>query len=263
MRSNSNRKAITRTEDRGGRKRRVRSRQQSFEFKSWGGARRGAGRKPKGERPGMPHRVRAAHPSSVPVQVTTRLREGLGSLRRQGELELIRQALAQSARRGDFRVVHHSVQSNHLHLIVEAEDRTALSLGMRGLLVRIARALNRLWMRRGSVFADRFHERALRTPREVRQSLVYVLQNARKHGLGYRGADPYSSGERFDGWEDADALAPSREEEVRNRVPTAAWREALERSVSAARTWLLAIGWKRCGLIHTRESPRPAVHALR
>ncbi len=78
--------------------------------------------------------------------------------------------------------------------------------------MRIARALNRLWQRRGPVFSDRFHERALRSPREVRNSLVYVLQDARKHGIGFRGPDPFSSGEAFDGWAD---LQDVREQEKR------------------------------------------------
>jgi len=240
----------------------ARARQQAFEFKSWGGVRRGAGRKPKGERSGMSHRARPAHAASAPVQVTTRLLTGLGSLRHPEELALIRRALARSREPGTFQVVHHSVQSNHLHLIVEAQDRVALSLGMRGLLVRIARALNRLWSRRGCVFADRFHERELRTPREVRHSLVYVLQNARKHGVGFRGPDPYSSGDRFDGWVNAAELERAASPSGREpRVP-AGWRELLEQSVGAARTWLLLVGWKRYGLIHTRESPRPAVNRV-
>jgi len=238
-------------------------RQQAFEFKSWGGARRGAGRKPKGERSGMSHRSRPTHAASAPVQITTRLHAGLGSLRRPEELALIRRALARSRAEGTFQVVHHSVQSNHLHLIVEAQDRVALSLGMRGLLVRIARALNRLWRRRGSVFADRFHERELRTPREVRHSLVYVLQNARKHGIGFRGPDPYSSGDRFDGWLNACELERAPLASGREAGTRAAWRELLERSVGAARTWLLSAGWKRCGLIRTGESPRPAVSRVR
>jgi len=240
-----------------------RTRQKSFEFKSWGGARRGAGRKPKGGRAGLPHRARSAHDANLPVQITTRLQAGLGTLRRPDELALIRRALERSRERGTFRVVHHSVQSNHLHLIVEAHDRQALSLGMRGLLVRIARALNRLWRRQGSVFADRFHERALRTPREVRQSLVYVLQNARKHGIGFRGPDPYSSGDRFDGWANAGEFEAGSATAGPEAGKRSAWGELLERSVAAARTWLLSIGWKRWGLIHTRESPRPAISRVR
>src|SRR6185503_6201950 len=103
---------------------------------------------------------------------------------------------------------------------------------------RIARALNKLWKRSGRVFADRYHARTLETPREVRNALVYVLQNARKHGSwSARRADPYSSGASFDGWKPVDdEVAVSR-----------------RRSLPRARTWLLAIGWRRNGLLDARE----------
>jgi putative transposase len=129
-----------------------------------------------------------------------------------------------------------SLQSNHIHLIVEAGDRLALSRGMQGLLVRVARALNRIWKRRGSVFSDRFHARALRTPREVRSALLYVLQNARHHGLRLLGVDPYSSGPWFEGWRASRA--------VPNGNP-----------LVPARTWLLRTGWLRHGRIGFEECP--------
>ncbi|MEO6597596.1 MAG: hypothetical protein ABIP94_22865 [Planctomycetota bacterium] len=72
---------------------------------------------------------------------------------------------------------HYAVLNDHLHLVVEATGRTTVSRGVQGLLVRIARALNRLWQRRGRVFADRYHDHTLRSPREVRNALRYVLGN--------------------------------------------------------------------------------------
>ena len=105
---------------------------------------------------------------------------------------------------------------------------------MQGLLVRVARALNRLWARQGSVFSDRYHARQLRTPREVRAALVYVLLNARHHGLRILGIDPHSSGRWFEGW--------SRKLVVAARSPGA-----------TAQTWLLRVGWRRHGLIGLDE----------
>ena len=131
-----------------------------------------------------------------------------------------------------------SLQSNHVHLIAEAEDARALSRGMQGLLVRMARALNALWERSGSVFSDRFHSRALRTPKEVRAALVYVIQNARRHGVRAGAIDPFSSGTWFDGWKERFAV-----------------RGVLPAIVAAARTWLLCEGWRRRGLISVAESP--------
>lgn len=143
---------------------------------------------------------------------------------------------------GRARVVHYSVLRNHIHLLVEAVDREALSRGIQGLATRLARALNRLTERSGPAFADRYHARILKTPREVRLALAYVLNNARRHGL-VRGrtrrdwVDPYSSGGAFDGWRDK-VLAPPF------AIP-----------VSRARTWLLARGWRRYGLLDPRAVP--------
>jgi hypothetical protein len=214
-------------------------RQREFGFVNWGGKRRGAGRKPKGERAGVSHARRARLAARFPVLVTLRLCAGLPNLRFDDSHAVVKQALASGSREG-FRVVHYSVQSNHVHLLVESRDERALARGMIGLGVRIARGLNRLWRRAGQVFADRYHAVLLRTPRAVRCALVYVLQNARKHGAWVaRRPDVYSSGEWFDGWR------------------ATGWNLAqtsfsfLER----ARTWLLAVGWRRHGLIGVLEAP--------
>jgi putative transposase len=73
------------------------------------------------------------------------------------------------------------VQHDHLHLLVEASSKRELSAGMRSVVIRIARYVNALLGRRGRYWADRWHGRGLRSPREVRNALVYVLANFRKH----------------------------------------------------------------------------------
>ena len=140
-----------------------------------------------------------------------------------------------------FRVVHFSVQSNHVHLIVEGTDKRALSSGLAGLSIRLARTVNRVLGRRGRVWGDRYHARAMRTPRDVRGALVYVLTNWRKHQPRARGLDPCSSARWFDGWK---ALQ-------RDLAP---WGE--EPPVARARTWLARFGWRRRGLVAVNEQPR-------
>jgi REP element-mobilizing transposase RayT len=84
-----------------------------------------------------------------------RVRRGLPSLRAHALFGRVRRALAQGRERFGFRLVHFSVQRDHLHLLVEAGDRRALSRGVQGLSVRIARAANGELGRKGRVFADR------------------------------------------------------------------------------------------------------------
>ena len=216
-------------------------RQEQMAFPNgWGGVRKGAGRKPKGARAGVSHRTREPLAARYPVHVTVRLRRGLASLRKPRTYRALQEALAAGSERFGFRLVHYSVQSNHLHLMAEAKNAEALSRGMQGLSVRIAKRLNRLWKRRGRVLADRFHARILRTPREVRVALGYVLNNCRRHGIGIDGSDPYSSGAWFDGW--------------RRRERTD-WAGAP--IVARARSWLLRKGWRRHGLLGFYETPGP------
>jgi REP element-mobilizing transposase RayT len=227
----------------------VKERQASFRFGGWGGARDGAGRPRK---PGakLRHAQRAPLAARFPALVTLRALPGGPNLRRSESFAAIERALR--AIRGapaDFRVVHFTVQTNHLHLLAEAAGSRALSRGMQGLAVRIARGVNAASERRGKLWADRFHARALRSPREVRVALCYVLQNTRRHVTTEREMldpawiDPRSSGPWFDGWRGgAPALA-------RGDPPTA-----------SARTSLLSSGWRSAGLVAIDEVPPAAFH---
>jgi REP element-mobilizing transposase RayT len=173
------------------------------------------------------------------VLVTLRLRDGLRSLRGHDTHTLLRDAFVASSNAA-FRVVEFSIQSNHVHAIVETNDERTLSRSMNGLATRIARRLNRLWKRVGQVFDDRYHARILTSPRAVRCALIYVLQNARKHGAWRAFApDAFSSAPWFGGW--------------KGGVEKAA--ESRPRLLERARTWLLSIGWKRHGLIDPLELP--------
>jgi REP element-mobilizing transposase RayT len=209
-----------------------------------GGPRHGAGR-PRAKRAGILHRSREAVPVGCPVHVTLRVREGLPSLRRRGLVRELRRSFAGACERGCFRLVHYSIQRNHAHLIVEASGKQALAAGMKSIGARLARAVNRVFRRKGPVLAGRFHSVVLRTPRQVRTAIRYVLLNARKHGTVLRGIDPASSGRWFDGWRDG---APS----------TDALGGRME--VAVPHTRLLRRGWRRRGLIDTHDHPGTRSH---
>jgi REP-associated tyrosine transposase len=155
-------------------------RQRSFEFRTWGGARKGAGRRPLGARAGVSHLPRPALAHRFPVHVTWRMRGDVWNLRARRCMRVLAPAFL-AATKETFRVVHYSVMGNHIHLLVEAQDRRALSTGMQGLGVRVARRLNAVMGRRGHVLEERFHAHILRTPTEVARARRYLLHNARQH----------------------------------------------------------------------------------
>lgn len=170
----------------------------------------------------------------------------MSSLRTKRVVREIEQSLAEGCERGSFRVVHYSIQADHGHFIVEAAGREALGRGMKSLAARFARAVNRALARTGPVLAERYHLRVLRSPRQVRNALAYVLLDARKHFAKRRGRqalrgiqlDPASSARWFEGW-------------VGRRVRPVDAR----RSVAQPHSWLLRVGWRRHGLISASEIP--------
>ena len=165
------------------------------------------------------------HKARYPLHVTVRVRGGLPRFAIACSRTSWCGSIAAS-HRDEFRVLHFSIQDNHVHLIVEAHDATSLARGMQRLNARIARGVNGMLGIRGQVWRERYHARELTTPRSVRNALVYVLMNAKKHGYRFAsGIDPLSS-------------------------------VVLSEVVRAPRTWLAGVGWRRRGLIRADERPR-------
>jgi putative transposase len=167
---------------------------------------------------------------------------GLPRLRKARAFHALRRSIAAGHKKG-FSVAQYSVMGTHMHMIVEARDRGALSRGIQGLKVRMAKALNRVWKRGGTVFPERYHARQLRTPAQTRNALAYVLCNKRKHakqqGRTYqaRWVDPFSSARQFDGWS----------KNVRQHEDGG--------TVRPPGTWLLRTGWRKRGLIDPATIP--------
>ena len=270
-----------------------RAQQLGFKFRTRGGARAGAGRPPNGRTAGVSHLRRPAHAAAHPLHITLSVKRGVASLRERALFAVVRGALAHGKQHFGFSLVHFSVQRDHLHLIAEADDRRALSRGIQGLSIRIARAVNGHLGRTGRLFADRYHARALKTPRAAYFALRYVLLNIRKHARAPQG----SAGVPVQG-RTAPPCAPQgsagvpaqRRTEARRgssgfpagfidacssapwfggfsrpgglafgaRKARSEWRRASgsnEPPVALPSVWLLRTGWKRAGLFDVDDAP--------
>ena len=181
-----------------------------------GGKRKGAGRKRRAWRPRVSHKARAQFDKPAAVLVTLRVAADVWNLRSKRCFGVIEDCFAGARARFGLRIIEFSVLGNHLHLLVEADSSAALSRGMQGLNVRIARAINRLMDRRGSVFDDHYHSLLLETPTKLVNAIGYVLGNHEHHYGPSCGVDPYCS------------LACVRQGIL--ATPT---------------TWLIRIGWQR------------------
>jgi putative transposase len=256
----------------------------------WTGMRRGTKRKPQGDlfgrkkqrtphgkkrgrpandpkRPGKPHGRRPEHKARFPVHVVLRVAPAVGSLRKRFMYRALREATLAVALRelafddvkGAFRIIHLSIQRTHVHMLVEADNKLALSRGMQSFQISAAKHINREYSaklqlaerRRGNVFVDRYHRETITSPRQARRALAYVLNNWRKHREDQHGPatrwpiDPFSSAISFAEWKEREGAV------VR-------WhrRESYDPLiVYLPKTWLLQTGWRRHGLLSFYEVP--------
>ena len=237
--------------------RRVRKRHVQQELFRRGGKRKNAGRKPKGARAGSPHQERPTIKPNHALHVVLRIVAAVGNLRRRSLYKAMRDATITAGLRERIRIVHISLQRNHVHMLVEADNKLALARGMQGFQVSAARHINtalgvdKYRRRRGPVFADRYHLEVITSPTRAHRALLYVLANWRKHREDRQGlartwlVDPFSSGISFPDWkelEGKDVMWPIRE----GYDPLFVRRPA---------SWLLKEGWKLCGSISVRDIP--------
>ena len=247
------------------RSRRARKRHMQQELFTCGGKRKGAGRKPKHGRAGSSHKKRDEVDDSDVLHVVLRTVADVGNLRRREVYKAVRAASSIAAgtaeRRKRFRINHLSIQHNHIHMLVEAESAEALAIGMHGFQISVARHINTALRaggrrRRGSVFADRYYVVVIRSPRQARNVLAYVLGNWRKHREDRSGlarswlVDPFSSAVSFPDWKELEGKPP--------------WtiRPGYEPLVvTAPRSWLQCIGLKRHSAISVYEVPSERAHS--
>ncbi|MFT5287089.1 MAG: REP element-mobilizing transposase RayT [Planctomycetota bacterium] len=130
------------------------------------------------------------------MHVTVKLQGGIPNLRQKHVIEALECCFSKAKDRFEFELNAYTVMSNHFHFLVYVHSNEALRRGMQGLNIRIARTINRLFDRKGKVFADRFHARVVRGWNAIKKALRYVVQNARKHQVSIPAGqwDRYSSG---------------------------------------------------------------------
>jgi putative transposase len=226
-------------------------------FHTHGGKRKRAGRKAGAHRVGFErHASRPAHDRRDPVHVTMRAVSTCPRFREERVFRAIRARLAKAARDG-FRIIHFSVQNNHLHLIVEAADRVSLWRGIQRLAQRIAWDMNTMFRRHGPLWRDRYTRRDLTSLRQVRNALVYVTMNFRKHARGraeleqhLATLDTRSSAAWLDGW---DPRAGPMLVTLREDLADGGLADC---PVSPPRTWSARVGWKQHGLVLPTEHPK-------
>lgn len=258
--------------------------QVAFEFSTWGGKRKGAGRKQTRKRKSQPHRRRQRVTANDAVHVSLRVSEVITNMRRGDAYKAIRRAIVATLKRTDFRITHASIQMNHIHLICEADDEMALARGVQAFEISAAKHLNAVEPRRnwgtprkaqrnatadavstsryplrprrrvrkahrhGVVFPDRYHAEIITSPRRARSALAYVLNNWRRHRQ-----DQHPETERWYIDPFSSGVSFSGWKEGTWKIPAS--HDPLP--VCTPQTWLLREGWKKWGPISVFEVPGP------
>lgn len=209
-------------------------------FKKWGGRRAGAGRPNRTK--SVNHMKREAIDVRRPLHLTLRLKEQMPNLRQKRLLKEFQRGIQLAAKQGLY-VIQYSLQTNHLHLIVEAKDNEKLARGAQSLASRFAKIIRRLKGGRGSVFVGRYHLRVIRSALQMKRTLCYVLLNSAKHQNLIEHLDFYSSGYTFKHW--SKLLGRNFTGVIRREVDEVRAKLKLVSDVFEARSWLASKGWMR------------------
>lgn len=151
------------------------------------------GRRPNSGRPrihskGVSHNKRDKITPHIPCHINFKYRT---FIRTEILLEHFILAMMKSQRHG-FRIIQFSMQSNHVHLIVEAQNNQILEKGMRSLTNSFAKRLSKTKRLNGTIQMERYHLHLLRTPTEVQNAIDYVIHN-HEHHTGIHKEDRFSS----------------------------------------------------------------------
>lgn len=208
-----------------------------------GGQRKGAGRKASKNKSKQNHIVRETFSSKDPVHVTVKFVKGLKSLRTRVGYRLLREASFRAQLKG-LKIVQFSLQKDHIHLLVEAENNKVLAKGMQAFCVSFAKRFNHFLGRTGQVFFDRYHMHILKTLREVKHALKYVLFNSSKHKNCDQFVDLYSSAPHFFLWKEL----VGRPLKMKSSMSPKYWQDMdlmLSEMLCQPSTWKLRYGWMR------------------
>lgn len=212
----------------------------------WGGRREGSGRKKTSQ---TRHVSRPRFTKHNPLHVTLRMTKETPSLKRNDVYSDLRDSIAHARKAVGLRLVHFSILSNHIHLLIESESKKKLESAMKSLLITFALKLKRRGYEK--VFERRYHVHVLKSRRETRNALGYILLNEEKHkGTEIKNIktvrpSQFDSAHTFKQWRELLGYKPQVLAAAGNGdgVHSSTDRRAMNTLLSAPQSWLLRRGW--------------------
>jgi REP element-mobilizing transposase RayT len=127
---------------------------------------------------GIRHRKREEISRPRPLHLTIKLNRA--DIQNKTVLKILRNAIQRARLRG-LKIIHYSLEHDHVHLFAEGESNLILSKGMQGLGVSLSKRINNALKIKGQRYKTRYHLRVLKSATEVKNVINYILKNGIKH----------------------------------------------------------------------------------
>ncbi|MDD4973652.1 MAG: transposase [Bacteriovorax sp.] len=128
----------------------------------------------------MRHTSRPHLSKACSLHLTVKIKKIKAELKNKSVLSILKRAIL-NARKQGLKVIHYSLEYDHVHLLIEADNNHILSKGMQSFGVTISKAINRMRKLKGGVYKHRYHFRKISSPRQLKNVLNYIFNNGIKH----------------------------------------------------------------------------------
>jgi REP element-mobilizing transposase RayT len=152
---------------------------------------KGAGR-PAIHDVGIRHRERPKLTRLSSLHLTVKINRIKADLKNKSTLKVLKRAICNARKKG-LRVVHFSLEYDHIHLLIESPNNSTLGRGMQSLGVTMARGINLFKKSEGGVYKHRYHFRKISSSRELKRVMHYIFNNGVKHGTAKNLVNQYHS----------------------------------------------------------------------
>jgi hypothetical protein len=139
---------------------------------------------------GIRHTKREAILGPRPLHLTIKLIRA--DIQNKAILKALRHAIFRARLQG-LRVIHYSLEHDHIHLYAESSDNKILGKAMKALGGSLVKRINKHFLSKGRCYKTRYHLRILRSATEVKNVINYILKNGIKHRRTKSVIDPYNS----------------------------------------------------------------------
>ena len=140
---------------------------------------KGAGRPAKHDR-GIRHIARDEFNRLTVLHLTVKIDRAKAGLKNKQTLKLLWHAIKKARLKG-LKIIHYTLEFDHIHLLVEADNKAIVGTGMQSFGISLSKGINKIKGLSGQVFKTRYHFRKLKTPTEVKNVIHYILGNSIKH----------------------------------------------------------------------------------